>query len=1504
MKGSPYVGPRPYDRGDQKNFYGREREGRELQALLTAEREVLVYAASGAGKTSLFNARVIPALEEVGFVVPPVARVGMDLPPEVQPGEVDNIFLFSTLLSLAGDEADPRSVLGAQLTEYVKALMPGLVAERAARFALAAPLGLPVDGEELEEIEEVHPPILIFDQFEEIFTTHRERWEDAAGFFAQVRKLMDEIQGIGVVFSMREDHVAALDPYLHIFPNRLRARFRLEPLGRAGAIAAIARPAKNAGFPFAEGVAERLADDLRVIKVQAVENPADPPKGPFVEPVQLQVVCAQLWAHLPEGKTGEIQWDEVQKYGNVDLALTDFYETCVLRAAALLGGMVIPPEVPIEPGMPGMFLSPAHERKVRAWVGTQLITPVGTRGLALRGAAETAGLPNDAVDVLEDLHLVRPEVRAGARWYELAHDRLVDPILTSNRAWESSRETPLRTAARRWKETGDASLLYRGNALEEVKAMIQLQEDRPVTGFDFEPYEQEFYEASLIAEQAARQRRRRVLASIIGALILLALMIGLTVFAFDNQRSAQAAQREAEAQRSVAYTAQARAEEGQRRVEEQNELIETQKREAQEQAKRARGRELASYASNVLKQGAPQRSILLALQGLRRYQEGGGGVFVTGEQVLRDALHQTSGVPLRGQGARLFSLTPSPDGKWLAGESERGIIYLWYIPGGRLDLPKVLQVPAQTEFTYLTLAFSADSRWLSVSATETNYTWDLHDLDAQPRVYTADVAMEPKFLPGGRWMTAYDQDANLVLWDLEKGGPFEARVPFNRITYDVFVEDAGRWMLLSYEEIPDQPLSALLLNLQAADPLYGALNLPAAEGQLAAADFSPDGRWLVMALARADGGERLRFLDLSAADPLASPIDIPLDAAEATTVITFHADGEWLLVERENFNTGSGGVDLWDLRGGPAADLQPQRLFGGKGQLSFSQVVSSRDGCWLGVQTGNQARLYQVGRDGPVEKQVYDMKTSSFGMQFSYPDASGEVRYFSALDWSNQLNLVDLNPDGNQGSGCERPSFSVQQTGVEDLRAVPLGGLDAAVSAVTFLPTGWLAAMDANGDARLWQLPIQGTASSPEILHPAVPNFSPFNTRFFPLADGRSALMIANDAFYTWPLDANGGGMERLPVPSDMDLGTYETSPDGRWLVMQMRDGSLYLWDLARLGPGQVEPRLLMELGETPDWSDRLSPVAFGPDGTWLALTQAAYPGRLLRMALDDQGAPAGLETLYDLDDAHFFAELAINERWLAALVSPREGSLDDLQLYFWDMQDLRAAPLVYPAPQAGPFLRFSPDGAFLVPHTDDYTFSDVPIILESFSLRLWNVRGVGSGQTELPSLLIEHPSGRIDTSVVSPDGRWLVTNLEADNGSVLWSLDKLRQSNDPQPFAEFFSTTLLSDRSAAAVAFSPDGRRMAAMGNNVIYLWDFSDVGQGAVLLRPPAGHNLYGNLAFLRDGSALIALTEAGAMLRWPASVDELVPLACDLVGRELTAAEQQQWLQGETPLQICPP
>ena len=238
-------------------------------------------------------------------------------------------------------------------------------------------------------VDDARYPLIIFDQFEEILTADPTDRAAKEEFFTQLGTVLRN-RGRWALIAMREDFVSALDPYLNLVPTRLTNRYRLDLLDDTAALAAASQPAARAGVPFAAGAARDLVDELRQTQVQRPDGQVETVSGPYVEPVQLQVVCYSLWQRLPPDVT-EITSEHVHRFGDVNLALTDFYEQTLALAAR-------------EPGV--------SMHQLRQWFGRQLITSGGTRGLVYRGSEETARLPNAAVDVLEEKHLIRAETRA------------------------------------------------------------------------------------------------------------------------------------------------------------------------------------------------------------------------------------------------------------------------------------------------------------------------------------------------------------------------------------------------------------------------------------------------------------------------------------------------------------------------------------------------------------------------------------------------------------------------------------------------------------------------------------------------------------------------------------------------------------------------------------------------------------------------------------------------------------------------------------------------------------------------------------------------------------------------------------------------------------------------------------------------------------------------------------------------------------------------------------
>ena len=96
--------------------------GASLLARVVSERLLLFYAQSGAGKSSLINARLIPQLrEEEGFSVLPVGRVAGQLPAGV--AQVDNIFLFNLMASLDQGGGSPAQLAHLGLSEFLEHLV-------------------------------------------------------------------------------------------------------------------------------------------------------------------------------------------------------------------------------------------------------------------------------------------------------------------------------------------------------------------------------------------------------------------------------------------------------------------------------------------------------------------------------------------------------------------------------------------------------------------------------------------------------------------------------------------------------------------------------------------------------------------------------------------------------------------------------------------------------------------------------------------------------------------------------------------------------------------------------------------------------------------------------------------------------------------------------------------------------------------------------------------------------------------------------------------------------------------------------------------------------------------------------------------------------------------------------------------------------------------------------------------------------------------------------------
>jgi len=401
---TPYPGPRPFRIDESFLFFGRDRETAQVRSLILGHALVLLYAQSGAGKTSMLNAAVIPEIRQKDVTVFPLVRIQPSSP--VARAELTGINPFvGSMVANWAQEQETATPQVATLVDFVRSLSD-------------------FHGSRANE-----PRVLIIDQFEELFTQFLDHWQLRGDFFVQLQDALGADPNLRVLLAMREDYLAQTDPYGGLLENRLQHRFRIERLRRREALVAITGPLKQTDRYFAPGAAEYLVEQLLQIRIEGADGPIEV-IGEFVEPVQLQIVCSSLWEALRASAEKEVTKEHIDRLGQVDRVLARFYGDVVRRTATQ---------------------TRTDEFRLRRWCESNLITSGGTRALVYRGSRDTEGMPNGVIDVLEAEHLIRGEERSGAHWYELSHDKFVGAIQSGNRR---AFEDHAAGARRRWRLWG------------------------------------------------------------------------------------------------------------------------------------------------------------------------------------------------------------------------------------------------------------------------------------------------------------------------------------------------------------------------------------------------------------------------------------------------------------------------------------------------------------------------------------------------------------------------------------------------------------------------------------------------------------------------------------------------------------------------------------------------------------------------------------------------------------------------------------------------------------------------------------------------------------------------------------------------------------------------------------------------------------------------------------------------------------------------------------------
>lgn len=359
----PYKFLDPFNPTDAALFFARDDDALRVLGRVLSHRLCVLFGELGVGKTSLIQAGIMPRLIEEGFL-PLYARC------------------FD----------DPSRSIKNAARPFFKEASPTLDSE----VSLAECL-LQLHAETGQDI------VVFLDQCQEIFTRlgSATRHEFARDL---VECLGADGEHLYFVLSLREDFLPRMDELRRTLPSILTQLHKLERFTPEQAREAIVRPISKFRCSFEDVLVTRLTEDLY---------------HEGIRPIELQIVCDELWNALEAGDR-TIRLEMYRQRGGASRILENYLDQRLRRL--------------------GLF----RQSQGRA-VLVEMMTSFQTKAL-LRSSeiAVSLGLEETAVQrLLEDLqqlHLVRAVDYEGESFYELRHDYLAERL----RQWLSEAELKIK----------------------------------------------------------------------------------------------------------------------------------------------------------------------------------------------------------------------------------------------------------------------------------------------------------------------------------------------------------------------------------------------------------------------------------------------------------------------------------------------------------------------------------------------------------------------------------------------------------------------------------------------------------------------------------------------------------------------------------------------------------------------------------------------------------------------------------------------------------------------------------------------------------------------------------------------------------------------------------------------------------------------------------------------------------------------------------------------------
>jgi WD40 repeat protein/transcriptional regulator with XRE-family HTH domain len=843
---SPYRGLSMFEEQDAAFFFGREAAAAALldlmSRLLGGPGLLVVSGVSGAGKSSLLRAGVLPRVREAGLAAAPEAVSWPCLVFTPTRAPLDELALRVAVLAGADAAAVRRELEAA----------PAWFALTARQAALARPAG-PAEDLDGHAAGRQQRLLLVVDQFEELFTQCADEGQRRA-FITALHAAggaghgPDQTPAALVLVSVRADFEARCADYPELAAP-VQDRYLVTSMTERQLRMAITEPAKKAG--------SKVDDDLTGVLLTEVSNGQPGAVGAGVLPL-LSHALDQAW----RCRTGHaVTLADYERAGGIEGAVAG-------SAQRAYDG-----------------LTPAQQaaaRQVFLRLTATSSDGIDTAARVTKAELTDGGSPVHAQDVDAVLEAFAAErlLTLAAGTVEISHEALLTawPLLRDTWLADTHADrivrTRLHTSATEWaRHSRDPSYLYSGSLLQAAADTAARSSADPARHPPLSQTERAFLHASDHAHRRRASRRQTLIA------LLAVLVIGLASATVVAVRAGQQATRQLHVVSSGLLINESR-------------LIGDARPDLSKLLTVAAWRINPSSAARSAMLAAAARPGVAILGGysdtvLSVAFSPDGKTLASGDnddtvQLWDVATRQPIGLPLSDSGAVNW-VAFSPDGKTLATGDANGAVQLWDVASPLPTRSSLINGHASV----IWVAFSPDGKTLATGdADGTVRRWDMTTRQpiGRPLAVDAGQVNSMALSPDGTTLATGSADGKARLWDIATGRQLQlgsSRVgqagPVNSVAFSldgkILASGSADDTVQLWDVATRQPIGLPLINGQT--------------GQIAAVAFSPDGR----TLAAGDFNQTIQLWSVATRQPVGGPLT---GHGGSVTSVAFSPDGKTL----------------------------------------------------------------------------------------------------------------------------------------------------------------------------------------------------------------------------------------------------------------------------------------------------------------------------------------------------------------------------------------------------------------------------------------------------------------------------------------------------------------------------------------------------------------------------------------------------------------------------------